>query len=255
MWHLRHWSPYRYAVLWTALLPWTYIAYYIPGIHEPWWVLTGEYLLLAGFMAYEWVFRREKLTLTGWILRHGWLRRQAQRSIPPRLKIKLGRISKHLRAGESVLDLGSGHGGLCLALREQGFDVHPVDVVDHSFFPEVKPTIYDGKVLPFGDGAFDTTLLVTVLHHTPDPDAVLREAARVTRGRIIVMEDIYSNLVQKHLTYFTDSLVNLEFEGHPHTNRSDAEWLRTFEGMGKRVVYREDFRTLVFFRQVIYVIE
>lgn len=247
-------SPYRYVVLWTALLPWTYIAYYIPGIHEPWWVLTGEYLLLAVYMAYEWVFRREKLTLTGWVLRHPWLRRQAQRSIPPRLKIKLGRISRHLRPGESVLDLGSGHGGLCLALREQGLEVHPVDVVDHSFFPEVKPTLYDGKVLPFADGQFDVTLLVTVLHHTPDPDAVLREAKRVTRGRIVVMEDIYSNTLQKHLTYFTDSLVNLEFEGHPHTNRTDAEWLATFERLGLRVVYREDFRTLGLFRQVVYVV-
>ena len=48
--------------------------------------------------------------------------------------------------------------------------------------------------LPLPDGGdgqgFDLTVLQMVLHHAEDPDAVLREAARVTRsgGRIVVVE-------------------------------------------------------------------
>ena len=115
--------------------------------------------------------------------------------------------------------------------------------------------VYDGERLPFADKSFDACTIITVLHHTPDPDAILREAMRVTRKRIVIMEDIFRNPLQKQLTFFTDSLVNLEFEGHPHTNRSDAEWKETFERMGLKLVFREDFRTLVFFRQVVYVVE
>ena len=44
--------------------------------------------------------------------------------------------------------------------------------------------------LPLPDGGFDTTVLQMVLHHAEDPEAVLREAARVTRSgaRIIVVD-------------------------------------------------------------------
>lgn len=38
---------------------------------------------------------------------------------------------------------------------------------------------YDGKRLPFADGEFDTVLSVQTLEHTPEPQALLREMARV----------------------------------------------------------------------------
>jgi alpha-1,6-mannosyltransferase len=246
---------YRYAILWSLLLPFTYLAYFLPDRQAPSWLVVIEYSLLFGWMAYEWLFVRPKVNLSEWLLARPWFRGLVMRSIPARLRIKQGRIARHLTREDSILDLGSGHGGLCLALRREGFDVTPVDVQNLSFFPEIVPIIYDGENLPFIDGTFDTSMLITMLHHTPDPEAVLREALRVTRKRLVIMEDIYSNPVQRELTYFTDSLVNLEFEGHPHTNKTDAEWLKLFDQLGLRLVYREDFRTLVFFRQVIYVVE
>jgi SAM-dependent methyltransferase len=39
--------------------------------------------------------------------------------------------------------------------------------------------LYDGKRLPFLDGEFDTVLSVQTLEHTPEPQALLRELARV----------------------------------------------------------------------------
>ena len=38
---------------------------------------------------------------------------------------------------------------------------------------------YDGKRLPFTDGEFDTVLSVQTLEHTPEPQALIREMARV----------------------------------------------------------------------------
>jgi ubiquinone/menaquinone biosynthesis C-methylase UbiE len=171
------------------------------------------------------------------------------------MRIKQARIARHLARGTRILDIGAGHGGLCRALRQEGFEVVPVDVKDLSLFPDVRPVIYDGKTLPFPGAAFDTSLLITMLHHTPDPEAMLREAMRVTKGRLVVMEDIYRNAVQRELTFLTDSLVNLEFEGHPHTNKTDAGWQEVFARLGLRVTHREEFRTLLFFRQAIYVLE
>ena len=48
----------------------------------------------------------------------------------------------------------------------------------------------DFSALPFADAAFDTVLLHQVLHYAHQPDAVLAEAARVTRigGRIAIVD-------------------------------------------------------------------
>ena len=247
-------GPFRFPVVWTFFLPLTYIAYYYPGVQEQTWVLVLEYVVLTAVLLYEWVFVRKGRTLEGWMRSVPPLRRWLQATIPARLAIKQHRIARHLEKGTKILDLGAGHGGLCKALRAEGFEVHPVDVKDGSFFEDVRPQLYDGERLPFADRHFDTTLLITVLHHTPDPELVLAEAMRVSGRRLVVMEDVYANPFQRYLTYFTDSLVNLEFHGHPHTNRSDAEWRATFTRMGWELESAESFRTLVFFRQVIYVL-
>jgi SAM-dependent methyltransferase len=248
-------GPFRFPVIWTFFLPLTYIAYSQAGVEEQTWVLCLEYGCLGMVLSYEWLFVRKGRTLEDWMRAAPPLRRWLQATIPARLRIKQHRIEAHLRRGVQLLDLGAGHGGLCKALRANGFEVLPVDVKDGSFFEDVRPVLYDGVKLPFPDAHFDTTLLITVLHHTPDPELVLREAMRVSAHRLVVMEDIYSNPLQRYLTYFTDSLVNLEFHGHPHTNRSDAEWRATFARLGWEIESSESFRTLIFFRQVIYVLQ
>ena len=166
---------------------------------------------------------------------------------------KVSHIDHLLPDTGSILDIGSGRGVVTSILRDRGFVVTPLDVRDRSMERELAPVVYDGTVIPFPDDAFDCALLLTVLHHTPDPDAVLREASRVAR-RIIIIEDVYTNTLQKYLTFFTDSLFNLEFRGHPHSNRTDAEWRRTFERLGLTLAADEvvEKRVLLLYRQVAY---
>jgi ubiquinone/menaquinone biosynthesis C-methylase UbiE len=245
---------FRWPVLWGALLTLTYSFYYLPLFEQPAWALWTEYSILLLFVSYELVFKSRTSTLEDLMRRSKLFRSLYQRTLPRRLAIREERLAALLCPGEKLLDLGSGNGALCLALMNRGFDVTPVDVKDVSFVSDVKPLIYDGIRLPFADNSFDTALLITVLHHTKDPDALLKEASRVA-NKLIVMEDIHRSCLQKSFTQFTDSLVNMEFQGHPHTNRDDATWRETFRKMGKRVTHAEDFRTLLFFRQVIYVVE
>lgn len=167
---------------------------------------------------------------------------------------KYERIRPHLNPGDKIIDLGAGKCALSGMLMENGFDVTPVDVSDNSFNPDIKPVIYNGTTLPFEEDTFDVALLLTVLHHTPDPDTVLNEALR-TAKRIIVIEDVYENPAQKQLTYVTDSLFNCEFRGHPHTNRTHLEWLLTFDRLGLRVRAVTEQRLLLFYKQVMYHLE
>ncbi len=248
-------TRYRFPVWWSVFLPLTYLTYFNPDFEQPWWALWLEYSVLFLVIFFEWQFEAGKKTLEDWVREKPFLKRALKKSIPARMAIKLDRIDRHLNKGESILDLGTGNGGLCLELRNRGHHVQPVDVKNISFFESVTPLIYDGQELPYPDDYFDTVLLITVLHHTPDPAAVFDEGLRVARKRIIVMEDIYKNPFQKHLTFFTDSLVNLEFVGHPHTNMTDEEWQALFADQGLNLVAKDEFPTLIFFRQVIYVLE
>ncbi|MGH8710036.1 MAG: class I SAM-dependent methyltransferase [Burkholderiales bacterium] len=167
---------------------------------------------------------------------------------------KLERIADYLQKSDKLLDVGCGPGSVCLLLKNLGHDVTPLDVQDLSFTDEIKPLIYDGKIMPFTDDTFDVALLLTVLHHMPDPGAVFAEAKRVAK-KIIVIEDIYCNRVQQYLTYFVDSLVNLEFFGHPHSNKSDAEWKILFAELGLKLKESKSARFLLLFRQATYYLE
>lgn len=104
----------------------------------------------------------------------------------------LEQIGAWLPAEGPVLDVGSGTGHLAARVeRELGLRVVTADVSDiHVVGPPPVP-IADG-VLPFEDGTFSAALLVFMLAYPSDPAAVLAEAARVTRGPVIVVQSLHS---------------------------------------------------------------
>ena len=167
---------------------------------------------------------------------------------------KLNLIRPWLPDDQTLLEIGSGPGSVLAEFRAAGYSVDGLDIHDSSYDETLTPTLYDGGVMPFTDGAYDTALLLTVLHHTPDPEAILTEAARVAR-RVIVIEDVFESAWQRKYTKVADSITNLEFFGHPHTNRSDQQWRATFERLGLRLRYGVVHRLAQIFRQAVYVVE
>lgn len=100
-----------------------------------------------------------------------------------------------LPADGPVLDLGSGTGHLSARLeRELGLEVVTADVSDIHVVGRPPVLIADG-VLPFEGHTFSAALLLFVLAYPSDPAAVLVEAARVTRGPIIVMQTLNAGRV------------------------------------------------------------
>lgn len=94
-----------------------------------------------------------------------------------------------------VLDLGSGTGHLSARLeRELEIEVVPADVTDMHVTGRPPVPITDGTV-PFEDGTFSAALLIFMLHYPSEPTALLAEAARVTRGPIIVVQSLHSGRV------------------------------------------------------------
>ena len=163
-------------------------------------------------------------------------------------------VSPYLNKDELILDIGPASCTVTEALIKQNLKVFPLDIENFSIVDAVLPTIYDGYKMPFKDNQFDTSLLLFVLHHTPDPMEVLIEAQRVSR-KIIVFEDIVTSPTHKSLTAALDSLINLEFYNQPHTNKRDDEWKSIFSQLGLKVLSQEHKISAVIMRHALYVLE
>ena len=101
-------------------------------------------------------------------------------------------VSTWLPNEGSVLDLGSGTGHFSAVVeRELRLDVVTADVSDMHVVGRPPVLIADG-VLPFEERTFSAALLFFVLAYPNDPVGVLKEAARVARGPVIVVQTLYS---------------------------------------------------------------
>lgn len=167
---------------------------------------------------------------------------------------KLDLIAPWLSPQHRLLEIGSGPGSVLREFRKAGYTIDALDVADSSYDATLKPNLYDGVRMPFEDGAYYSALLLTVLHHISDPEPVLIEAMRVAR-RVIIIEDVYETAWQRKYTKVADSITNLEFIGHPHSNRSDEEWKETFSRLGFELLHASVHPFAGVFQQAVYVIE
>jgi len=130
----------------------------------------------------------------------------------------------------TLLDLGCGTGHFATALRDLGFRVVGADpepamlAVARARVPVVRA---EGARLPFDDRAFDAVVIVTVLEFAADPVALLREARRVARERVVV------------LALASDSFLGLRrrvagWLGHPVFARATLRGRRALVALARR---------------------
>jgi SAM-dependent methyltransferase len=95
-------------------------------------------------------------------------------------------IAARLPHDARVLDVGCGNGDLAALVMEMRPDVRieGIDVLVRAG-TAIPVTEYDGYHIPFTDDYFDAAMVIDVLHHTDDPEAVLAEIARVAPQVVI----------------------------------------------------------------------
>lgn len=157
----------------------------------------------------------------------------------------LNDIWSFLKTGERVLDIGAGGGwtGELISEKKRA-KVQLLDVEDFNR-SKLSLVIYDGKSIPFPDNSFDSSLLLFVLHHCKDPLAVLKEAVRVTKSRIIIYEDTYSSPFERVLVCTNDFIANSPIfltdpvkMNMPYNYRKVAEWEKVFQDIGLHVRFK-----------------
>ena len=163
------------------------------------------------------------------------------------------RIYPFLKNSQNIIDIGCGEGLISHLLQKKGKEVTLVDIADKSSIPDLKVIIFDGKNLPFAAQAFDTALLLTVLHHTPDPKIVLKEVGRVAR-KIILIEDLSTNIFQKLFNVFFDSWQNKPLRFFWNSYKSDSEWKKFFIDKGIKVTATDYYQDIPYLHGL-YVLE
>jgi SAM-dependent methyltransferase len=87
----------------------------------------------------------------------------------------------------TALDVATGGGHVARRLREAGLEVVTCDPA-----PGMRPdVICRAEDLPFADGAFDVVACRVAAHHFADVRAALREMARVSGDRVIVVDNLF----------------------------------------------------------------
>jgi SAM-dependent methyltransferase len=119
-------------------------------------------------------------------------------------------------AGRTVLDVASGGGHVAARLREAGCNVVTCDPA-----PGMRPDVVcRAEDLPFADASFDVVTCRVAAHHFEDPEAALREMARVTSDLVLIADNLFLGEAGEEADRLRDPT-------HVR-NYSEEEWRRVF---------------------------
>lgn len=177
-----------------------------------------------------------------------------------------GKVAPWLEPGWSLLDVGSGTGRIARWLaRERGVRPTLADLVEFGNRVGGLPFLRmdDPVRIPAEDDSHDAVMMLFVLHHMPawgDQVELVREAARVARGRVVIIEDTPLSRPDRVFNIFWDRLLNLRHGvPTPFTFRDVAGWEKVFADLGLPVrtthTYRALWPTLGTYRHTLFVLD
>jgi ubiquinone/menaquinone biosynthesis C-methylase UbiE len=121
---------------------------------------------------------------------------------------------------ETVLDVATGGGHVARRLREVGISVVSVDSA-----PGMEPDVVSrGEDLPFADGSYDVVACRVAAHHFDDVEKAMSEMARVSRDRVIVVDNLFLDDEAEEADRVRDPT-------HVQ-NYTEQEWRELFESVG-----------------------
>jgi SAM-dependent methyltransferase len=160
------------------------------------------------------------------------------RVFPRRQRVLAERLGALIPPHSTVLDVGTGDGSIAAAIQKSkpGLVVTVIDVLvrEGTAIPVVA---FDGVTIPYPDNSHDVVLFVDVLHHTPDPQVLLAEAARVTRKYVVIKDHNRNGFLAGITLRFMDWVGNARFGvALPYNYWSREEWMAGYKKAGLEVV-------------------
>ena len=135
----------------------------------------------------------------------------------------LGLVVEWSEGAKTALDVATGGGHVARRLREAGLEVITLDPA-----PGMQPDVVSrGEDLPFADESFDVVTCRVAAHHFDDVPKAMSEMARVSRDRVIVIDNLF-------LDDDAEQADSVRDPSHVR-NWSEDEWRGFFASSGLRV--------------------
>lgn len=131
-------------------------------------------------------------------------------------------------------DVGAGDGWYATHLVQDGV-VNACTAIEITRRPvtHVEPVLYDGRRLPLADRVCDLVYAIDVVHHAPDPLALLDELARASSRFILLKDHTYHGAVGRAALAVMDEIGNRRFGiPSPGTYQRDWSWLPRLRSHG-----------------------
>jgi SAM-dependent methyltransferase len=135
----------------------------------------------------------------------------------------LGLLVEWAEGARTALDVATGGGHVARRLRDAGLEVVSCDPA-RGMRADV---VCSAEELPFADGSFDVVTCRVAPHHFADVRAAVGEMARVSRSRVLVVDNLYED---EQL----ESAERLRDPTHVRTY-TEPEWRKFFEEAGLQV--------------------
>jgi SAM-dependent methyltransferase len=135
----------------------------------------------------------------------------------------LERLVAWAAGARTALDVATGGGHVARRLRDEGIGVVTCDPA-----PGMRPDVVcHAEDLPFADSSFDVVACRTAAHHFADLRMALRELARVTRDRVLLVDTL-------NMGEAVEQAEKLRDPSHVR-NYTEAEWREIVSAAGLEI--------------------
>jgi SAM-dependent methyltransferase len=137
--------------------------------------------------------------------------------------VDLDWIVEWARGARTALDVATGGGHVARRLREAGLEVVSCDPA-----PGMQPDVVcSAEDMPFADASFDLVACRVAAHHFEDVAAAVREMARVSRDRVLIVDTT-------DMGEDVERAEKLRDPSHVR-NHGEAEWRAVCEAAGLEI--------------------
>ena len=162
---------------------------------------------------------------------------------PIRYKFLANKLSSYLKNSSKIIDVGSSNGKLSYLLIQKkphlditGIDTH---ILSQQY---IHIDQYDGKHLPYADGAFDTAMVIDVLHHDDFVENLVREITRVSSKYVLIKDHFYESSTQFKMLKIADRIGNAPYGINlPFNYLTMDEWHTLFKKLHLKIIKHETF--------------
>ena len=189
------------------------------------------------------------------------MRKFIEKKIKKRTQRIVNIFDKFIKEGEKILDIGAGGGWLAKEVQKRkNAEITLLDVIDFNR-TNLKAVLYNGKKMPFPNNYFDTSLLIFTLHHCLNPLETLKEAKRVTKEKIIVIEDTPVSFFNKIFFWIWDIFTNLpSLIKPPGENiffnfKTISEWQQVFNDFQLKTIFQKEFQSNKLIHHTLFVVK